>query len=232
MPVCFLYFTIFRKIVFTKIEVENRVERELENRLEGDLLEKHKKQRSMVEIENKESKMNSNMDWGNIKNCFHHVGSYIINLSLVYYLEYCCLVSFADRANPPTIGEGYLRDNAIANLSMVYQIGVFLARSSLPLFKIEKVSLITFGQFIVYLIYFSVAVHKWMIIEHQLILMFVCGIFGGLSFGNCHYLLLKNDTLEKSQKEVAIGIMGVFSESGILIASLFALFISNYVIKN
>ena len=115
---------------------------------------------------------------------------------------------------------------------MAYQIGVFISRSSLPVLKVARVTLITVGQIAVFSMYFSVAYWKWLELECQLILMFVCGLFGGGSFANCYYLLMKNETLDKSQKEVAIGIMGFLNEIGVISASLFALFISNFVLRS
>ncbi len=153
----------------------------------------------------------------------------------MYYLEYACLVSFADRANPKLPPEEHekaskLRQSAVVVLSFTYQIGVFISRSSLPILKIKNITLITVGQIIVYLTFFSVALWKWMSIEHQVILMFVCGLFGGASFVNCYYILMQDKSLDKSIKEVAVGLMGMLNELGIISASLFALIISNYVI--
>ena len=115
---------------------------------------------------------------------------------------------------------------------MAYQIGVFISRSSLPVVKVSRVTLITIGQIAVFFTYFSIAYWKWLDLEYQLALMFVCGLLGGGSFANCYYLLMKNETLDKSQKEVAIGIMGFLNEIGVISASLFALFISNFVLRS
>ena len=63
----------------TKVEVDNRVQAELDALITEGTIDKQQQS----EVEEKESKMNSNMNWDNIKNCFKHVGSYINNLSLV-----------------------------------------------------------------------------------------------------------------------------------------------------
>lgn len=176
---------------------------------------------------------NQNMSFENIRISFRHLGSPIINLTLVYYLEYACLVSFIDRANPKYDEKddvAFIRRYAVICLSLTYQIGVFISRSSLPIIKIERVTLITIGQFIVYLIFFSVAIWKWLDVYGQIPLMFICGLFGGSSFVNCYYLVMKNDTIDKSVREVAIGVMGIFNEIGVISASIFSLFISNFVL--
>lgn len=123
-----------------------------------------------------------------------------------------------------------LRQSAVVVLSFTYQVGVFISRSSLPYLKIKNVTMLTIGQTIVYLTFFSIAIWRWLSIEGQVLLMFVCGLFGGASFVNCYYILMQDKTLDKSLKEVSVGLMGMLNEVGIISASIFALIISNYVI--
>ena len=78
----------------------------------------------MVEIQ--ESKINRDLDFKNISKVFKHVGSFIVNLGVVFYLEYTITASFADRAN--ILGNyknekmeiGFLENNAFAILQFTY----------------------------------------------------------------------------------------------------------------
>ena len=72
-----------------------------------------------------------------------------MNLGLVYFLEYMCLTSFADRfvakmilENPDKKDE-YLYKHGYVIFTFCYQIGVFLSRSSLSLIKIKHVEIMT-----------------------------------------------------------------------------------------
>lgn len=62
--------------------------------------------------------------------------------------------------------------------------------------------------------------------------MFWVGCFGGLSYSNSFYYIVKGTYLPKELKELAVNICGVCIEIGILIAGIFGVFISNFVILN
>ena len=49
---------------------------------------------------------------------FEHSGWLSLNLALVYMMEYSCIVCWADRANPKTDNQGFLRDNVNINLNL------------------------------------------------------------------------------------------------------------------
>ncbi len=115
---------------------------------------------------------------------------------------------------------------------MSYQIGVFISRSSFYFFKVRRVWIMTYLQAINFSIFFSIAYWKWLSIEYQLPLMVWVGLMGGCSYVNCLYVILKSPQLSKSQKEVAINVASFFDDIGILSASFFAIFISNFVIQN
>ena len=72
-----------------------------------------------------------------------------MNIGLVFFFEYMCLTSFADRfvakmlkENPDKANE-YIYKHGYIIFTFCYQIGVFLSRSSLSLFKIKRVEIMT-----------------------------------------------------------------------------------------
>ena len=72
-----------------------------------------------------------------------------MNIGLVYFFEYMCLTSFADRfvakmlKENPEKAEEYIYKHGYVIFTFCYQIGVFLSRSSLSLFKIKRVEIMT-----------------------------------------------------------------------------------------
>lgn len=124
----------------------------------------------------------------------------------------------------------WLERNAYVLLSLCYQIGVFISRSSLSIITIRKVWYLTYAQVINFIFFFTVAYYKWLPTSLQLPVMIWVGLMGGASYVNCYYLLLENDSLPKRLKELATNTASFFVDTGILAASLFGLIISNFVI--
>ena len=151
----------------------------------------------------------------------------------VYFLEYACTTSFAERANPKSQDEdGFLRKNAYVLLSMSYQVGVFISRSSFYFFKVRRVWIMTYLQTVNFCIFFSVAYWKWLSIEYQIPLMVWVGLMGGCSYVNCLFAILDSTKLSKSQKEVAINVASFLNSISITMSAVFAIFISKFVILN
>ena len=151
----------------------------------------------------------------------------------VYFLEYACTTSFVERANPQSQNEeGFLHKNAFVLLSISYQVGVFISRSSFYFFKVRRVWIMTYLQTINFCIFFSVAYWKWLSIEYQIPLMVWVGLMGGCSYVNCLYAILDSTQLSKSQKEVAINVASFLNCISITAAAVFAILISNFVILN
>lgn len=146
-------------------------------------------------------------------------------------MEYACTSSFADRAHLNSKQKKeWLEKNAFILLSLCYQIGVFISRSSLSLFTIRKVWYLTYAQILNFILFFTIALYKWLPTYLQLPLMIWVGLMGGASYVNCYFLLLENKLLPKKLKELATNVASFFVDIGILTASLLALFISNFVI--
>lgn len=151
----------------------------------------------------------------------------------MYFLEYCVLTSFAERAHPELPSyPNYLEENAYVILYMSYQVGVFFSRSSLALFKVKKVWILTYLQIVNFFVFLSVAIWRWMPTHFQIPVMLFVGLMGGCSYVNCYYLILEEKTLGKTMKELATNVASFFVDFGILAATLSALGISMFLITN
>lgn len=151
----------------------------------------------------------------------------------MYFLEYACTTSFAERAHPKSADHtDFLHKKAYVLLSMSYQLGVFISRSSFYFFKVQKVWVMTYVQIVNFFIWFTIAYWKWVGIELQIPLMIFVGLMGGCSYVNCMYMILSGCGLSKSQKEIAVNVAAIFVDIGVLSAAFFAMLISNFVITN
>ena len=151
----------------------------------------------------------------------------------VYFLEYACRTSFAERANPKTgEQEGFFESNAFVLLNLSFHLGMFVSRSSFVFFKVRRVWIMTYLQTVNFCIFFSVAYWKWLSIEYQIPLMVWVGLMGGCSYVNCLFAILDSTKLSKSQKEVAINVASFLNSISITMSAVFAIFISKFVILN
>ncbi len=213
-PLTLLYAFNFRQI----LNLKARVDRSLEKAQGQGQAEPSAEQQRLhqQQTEQREAQVNEQLSRKSIANVLRVVGVPIYNMSLVvsthqvYFLEYACTTSFAERANPkPADAPDFLRKNAFVLLSLCYQVGVFVSRSSFYFFKVRRVWILSYLQAANFCLYFSVAYWKWL-----------------------SYVTLESHQLSKSQKEVAINVASFFNDVGILSASLFAVLVSNFVIPN
>lgn len=123
-----------------------------------------------------------------------------------------------------------MEQNAYVILMFIYQVGVFISRSSLFCFRINKVGILTFFQFVNFVLYATIAKWKWLQIEFQFILMFWIGLMGGCSYVNCFYLLIQNKKLPISQKEVAVNLVTSLVEVNILMSSILSVVVDSFVL--
>jgi battenin len=166
------------------------------------------------------------------------VGFFMLNLGLVYFLEYMCLTSFAERIvakinlDHPERKDDYLFKHGYVVFTFCYQIGVFLSRSSLSIVKIKRVEIMTILQAINAVFFLLNTI--FLFLENfyvMFVLMFWVGLMGGSSYVNVMYNILESEKLAKNEKELALTLTGVGNDIGILLASLLSLLLANTAFK-
>ena len=234
-PLAIVYFINFKHMLTLRAAIEKRITQSTVHQprsVEVDQQIPVELSRSPShEPEAAEAAVNEELSFEAVRTVMRVVGQPILNLGLVYFLQYSCTTSFAERAHRHSSLSGdFWHRNAFVLLSFSYQLGVFVSRSSLHFFKFSNVRIITSAQVLNFLLFFSVAKWQWMGIMYQIPLMLSVGITGGFSYVNCLYLVLENKSLRQTHKELAINICGLAIEVGTLAAAFFALFVSNVVI--
>ena len=96
-----------------------------------------------------EARNNKKLSIIELKKIIKKVGFFMFNLAVVYFLEYMCLTSFAERIvaklnkEHPEKANEYLYKHGYVVFTFCYQIGVFISRSSLSIVKIRRVEIMT-----------------------------------------------------------------------------------------
>eukprot|EP01113_Clastostelium_recurvatum_P040021 TRINITY_DN6178_c0_g1_i4.p1 TRINITY_DN6178_c0_g1~~TRINITY_DN6178_c0_g1_i4.p1 ORF type:complete len:443 (-),score=104.66 TRINITY_DN6178_c0_g1_i4:40-1341(-) len=161
-----------------------------------------------------------------------------LNLALVYFFEYVASVGGSDKAQPPgsdTSPSWWVR-NAYKVLAFCYQLGVLISRSSLGLFKIRRVEVITALQGVNMVFWLLQAKFKWISGPTGVWILFAImvyvGLLGGASYVNVFYLILHDKTTPDKDRELCVNWAAIFINLGITAASVFILIMSNSFLKN
>jgi battenin len=183
-----------------------------------------------------DSQENAEFSCGALRNTFQKVGVFIVNLTMVYWLEYVCLNSWADRTwRTGVYTTNWIETNSYAVLSLTYQVGVFLSRTSVQFFRFKWVTVLTAIQFVNFVLWTIAAYYpgtQFLPMWTQIVLIFWVGLMGGCSYSNCMYFVLNSEKLDKKEKEVTINIGSMFYDTGIFLAGVSSLIISNFMIKS
>ncbi|EGG21501.1 Batten's disease protein Cln3 family protein [Cavenderia fasciculata] len=147
-----------------------------------------------------------------------------INLMLVYFFEYVASVGGADLAVNKKNSNDWFVTNSYAILSFCYQFGVLISRSSLQLFKIHRIGILTVLQGINMVLWIVQAYYRmiesvWVLFA----LMIYCGLLGGASYVNVFYLILHDKKIPDEDREVCINYAALLVTVGITLASCFIL---------
>lgn len=169
-----------------------------------------------------------------LKQIFKKIGFFQINLGLVYFLEYMCLTSFAERyvakmkIEHPENKSDYIYSHGYVIFSLCYQVGVFISRSSLSVVKIKRVEILTILQAINFVFFFSNTMFLFLGNFYVCFgLMVWVGLMGGGAYVNVMYQILESPDLAKNEKELALTVTTVCNDLGILTASILSLIFSN-----
>ena len=172
-----------------------------------------------------------------LKRCVKLVWWPSLNLILVYFFEYVACTGGSDRAQ----GGNYKDDpnwfvrNCYVILNFCYQLGVVLSRSSLALFKIKHIGVLTVLQFINVVFWlFQAAVHMvqgypiiWVLFAH----MFYVGLLGGSSYVNVFYIVLHDDKIPVKDREYCVNISAFANTFGITASSIVIIILDNTIWK-
>ena len=168
---------------------------------------------------------------------FKYGRRYIINMFIVYFLEYTVCTGFCERANyfGYVDSKGTFYEKAqYETFLLFYQIGVVLSRSSLFIFKYLKfVEILNIIQFCNFVFWFLEALLG--IVSNQIvcfITLILLGLCGGGVYVGCFYFVLNDIRIPPQYKELVLNIATLFNDMGVLLSSILCVIFDNTFLKN
>ena len=242
-PITALFFLAFYTTFKIKKNIDYKIKLEKEKNLENTDITSDKKDSINLEEDgsdyNKEAtdvSKNKKMSLKNFIMGFKYGKRYILNMFIVYFLEYTVCSGFCERANY----FGYINSKGMffekaqyETFLLCYQIGVFISRSSLFIFKyLTFVELLNIFQFINFIFWLFEAIkgfasNQWLCF-FTLILLGLCG--GGVYVG-CFYFILNDNKILPEYKELCLNIGTIFVDSGVLLSSIVCIIVDNILNK-
>jgi len=183
-------------------------------------------------LEQEEALTNHNMNLPDLKYVLKSVGKDCFNIGAVFFMQYICLTSFADKANPQSeeVTGDFISEDFFLILHLCYHIGALLSRGSVLLFRIRYVGIVTLIQVICCLIYLSAAIWKWMSHIYQIPFMLFIGLLGGINYGNGMMTIMESPKLNRHVKELAVSVAEFSYVTGVILAAIGAVVVAKWII--
>ena len=179
---------------------------------------------------------NKKMSLENFPLVFKYGKRYILNMFIVYYLEYTVCSGLCERANHFEYIDSkdmFFEKGQYETFLLCYQIGVVISRSSLFIFKyLTFVELLNIFQLINFIFWFieaekGIISNQWICFA-TLIFLGICG--GGVYVG-CFYFILNDSNIPPEFKELCLNIGTIFNDSGVLLSSVTCVILDNTFMK-
>jgi len=161
---------------------------------------------------------------------FWHIWIFVL-----YFFEYVIITGLFDRLAQLRNGHNspnYIESHLFVITQFVYQFGVLLSRSSLYLFGTKRTGLITVGMCIEFLLFFYFCLYYIGVSQAVILtLAFLSGVLGGWGYLFSYYRVMDNFMMTKTNREKLISYLAVSGDGGALVATAFATFLSNTILK-
>jgi battenin len=156
---------------------------------------------------------------------------YMVPLFLVYYAEYMINQGVHPTLKFPNAPPVVPPSSQYAYYQFLYQIGVFLSRSSVAVFRVKNIWIPAFLQVGLFFFFFFDSLFR---LTPNIIIPFGLtvfeGLLGGLTYVNAFYLI--SEEVEEEFKEFSMGITSVANTIGISLAGLSSVGIQPFLKAN
>lgn len=244
-PLCFCYFVLF----FFADKLKNQYDAEIangtiigplqpEDSVETPNLGKSSEENGVTKTDNEDTK-NKEMNLVNFWAAFRAGSHIIINLGLVYFLEFSTLNGVTERISRKVLygvdtKKIEYKFNLYEMFCLWYQIGVFISRSSLQIVKkIPRAWIFSLCQGINMVLwildYYCDILYAFYI---RAPLLIVLGFFGGGAYAACFYQILQSKDIPQDLKELCVNIATICNDIGTLGSGLMVLLLHKVIMND
>ena len=231
-------------------DVERQQNQEKQNDEDPNLsFDKEEKEdrKSIRETEDKEmedmNKTNQSMSFINFLKVMNMVGEVIINLGIIYFLQFFCVnslvVRVCDKVDVKFLPIGCddddkaFRKGKFEFINLSYQIGMFTSKTLIKIVrKIQPIQIYTTVIAIMNIIYITEYYTGFLPWGVFLLLGFVIGFFAGGTYAGGFYTILHSDRVDKNYKELTVNVATLFNDSGTFLSGIAGFFALNFWINS
>ncbi|KAJ6233491.1 battenin [Anaeramoeba flamelloides] len=153
---------------------------------------------------------------------------YMIPLLVVYYSEYSIIIGIA-----PVLkweGKWIKKGDYYRIFQVIYQVGVFISRSSIKFIKIHRVWIMALIQVFLFIFLFFVGWKMFFDYWAVFIVYSFVGLLGGGTYVNAFYFIKKST--DHMYREFSLGIASVADSAGVCISSFTSMWIETWLFRN
>ena len=187
------------------------------------------------------NKANQVISCENFRRVMNMVGRVIINLGLIYFLQFFCtntlIVIACNQKDIGFLPEGCsesgkkFRRGKYEFINLFYQIGMFLSKTFIKIVRrIQPIEVYTIAILVINILYiieyFGGFIPWGVYIPVGLIL----GFFSGGTYAGGFYTILNSDQVQKNFKELTVNIATIFNDTGTFLSGIIGYVFYNYVL--
>ena len=221
---------------------DNENEKTAQDNKEEQLNEKSIREAEEKDMENM-NKKNQSMTCENFLKVMNMVGEVIINLGLIYFLQFfCCnslIVRVCDKVDIKFLPLGCDDDDKVYRrgkfefINLSYQIGMFISKTIIKIVrKIQPIEIYSAAIAIVnifYIIEYNTGFLPW---GFFIVIGLILGFFSGGTYAGGFYTILHSDRVEKNYKELTVNVATLFNDSGSFLSGICGFLALNYWIDS
>ena len=209
--------------------------------------EEKEDKKSIREAEDKEmenmNKSNQTMSIANFSKVMKMVGEVIINLGLIYFLQFFCvnalIVRVCSKVDIKFLPKGCsenghtYRKGKFEFINLSYQVGMFISKTFIKIVrKIQPIEIYTFVIIIINVIYITEYYTAFLHWGYFLGIGLILGFFSGGTYAGGFYTILNSDRVDKNYKELTVNVATIFNDTGSFLSGIVGFFALNYWIDS
>jgi len=209
---------------------------------EGNEDDNNLKAKDDKEMENM-NKANQVMSFENLKKVMHMAGRIIINLGLIYFLQFfganTLLVRVCDREDIEFLPTGCNAQGVVTRkgkyefINLFFQTGAFIAKTIIKIVRrIKPLEIFTAVVLIIdilFIIEYATGFLHWGI---YIVIGLILGFFYGGIYAAGFYTILNSDSILKNYKELTVNVATIANDSGTFLSGLLGFVTYKFIMNN